>query len=45
LGGPILGRQMLEVTHHAVENLLNLTHTTYSVEKKKLVGVKDLPRY
>jgi hypothetical protein len=30
LGGPILGRQMLEVTHHAVENLLNLTHTTYN---------------
>ena len=28
LGGPILGRQLLEVTHHAVENLLNLTHTT-----------------
>jgi hypothetical protein len=28
LGGPILGRQLLEVTRHAVDNLLNLTHTT-----------------
>ncbi len=28
LGGPILGRQLLEVTHHAVENLQNLTHIT-----------------
>ena len=28
LGGPILGRQMFEVNPHAVENLLNMTHTT-----------------
>jgi hypothetical protein len=25
---PILGHQLLELTHHAVEILLNLTHTT-----------------
>jgi hypothetical protein len=37
LGGPILGRQMLEVTHQAVEILLNLTHATANSKSAEIL--------